>query len=58
MEWAPDSVLNKSSASEGDKKNNAAVGEHDVKRAILEQHVEGISDADIDPDRIEVRHMI
>lgn len=58
MEWAPDDVLNKSSASEDDKKNNVAVGEHDVKRAILEQHVEGISDADMDPDRIEVWHMI
>ncbi|XVF27207.1 hypothetical protein REPUB_Repub14bG0087200 [Reevesia pubescens] len=57
LEWAPDNVLNKGSASEGDKKNNAAVGEHDVKRAILEQHVEGISDADIDPDRIESRSL-
>ncbi|KAG4124566.1 hypothetical protein ERO13_D10G047700v2 [Gossypium hirsutum] len=57
LEWAPDNVLNKSSASEGDKKNNVAVGEHDVKRAILEQHVEGISDADIDPDRIESRSL-
>ncbi|XWS19950.1 hypothetical protein CRYUN_Cryun31cG0059500 [Craigia yunnanensis] len=57
LEWAPDNVLNKSSASEDDKKNNAAVGEHDVKRAILEQHVEGISDTDIDPDRIEARSL-
>lgn len=57
MEWAPHNVLEKSSASEGDNKSNAAVGEHDVKRAILEQHLEGISDADIDPDRIEVWHM-
>ncbi|KAE8707963.1 multiple RNA-binding domain-containing protein 1-like isoform X3 [Hibiscus syriacus] len=53
LEWAPDNVLNKSSASVGDKKNDAAVGEHDVKRSILEQQVEGISDVDIDPDRIE-----
>ncbi|KAK8618630.1 hypothetical protein V6N13_132616 [Hibiscus sabdariffa] len=57
LEWAPDNVLNKSSASEGEKKNDAAVGEHDVKREILEQHVEGISDADIDPDRIESRSL-
>ncbi|KAL4291182.1 hypothetical protein GQ457_14G008020 [Hibiscus cannabinus] len=57
LEWAPDNVLNKSSAPEGEKKNDAAVGEHDVKRAILEQHVEGISDADIDPDRIESRSL-
>ncbi|XVF25349.1 hypothetical protein REPUB_Repub13aG0205500 [Reevesia pubescens] len=57
LEWAPDNVLSKSLASEGGKKNNAAVGEHDVKRAILEQHVEGISEADIDPDRIESRSL-
>ncbi|KAK8608225.1 hypothetical protein V6N13_023654 [Hibiscus sabdariffa] len=57
LEWAPDNVLNKSSAPEGEKRNDAAVGEHDVKRAILEQHVEGISDADIDPDRIESRSL-
>ncbi|XVE88498.1 hypothetical protein DITRI_Ditri19aG0074000 [Diplodiscus trichospermus] len=57
LEWAPNNVLNKSSALEGDKKNNVAVGEHDVKRAILEQQVEGISDADIDPDRIESRSL-
>ncbi|KAK8664519.1 hypothetical protein V6N13_084305 [Hibiscus sabdariffa] len=57
LEWAPDNVLNKSSATEGNKKSDAAVGEHDVKRAILEQQVEGISDADIDPDRIESRSL-
>ncbi|XVF40013.1 hypothetical protein PTKIN_Ptkin01aG0078500 [Pterospermum kingtungense] len=57
LEWAPHNVLDKSLVSEGDKKNKAAVGEHEVKRVILEQHVEGISDADIDPDRIESRSL-
>lgn len=37
---------------------DAAVGEHDAKRVILEQSVEGISEMDIDPDRIEVRHIL
>lgn len=34
--------------------NVPIVGEHDAKKAILEQHVEGISDVDVDPDRVEV----
>jgi multiple RNA-binding domain-containing protein 1 len=33
---------------------NSGIGEKDVKRQILEQDVERISDMDIDPDRIEV----
>lgn len=54
MEWAPANVLSQSSTSVGDGKNDAIVGEHDVKRAILEQQVEGILDVDVDPDRVEV----
>lgn len=33
---------------------NSGIGEADVKRQILEQDVERITDVDIDPDRIEV----
>jgi len=33
---------------------NGAIGENDAKRQILEQHVERITDVDIDPDRVEV----
>lgn len=54
LEWAPANILSQSSTSEGNEKNGAAVGEHDVKRAILEQQVEGILDVDVDPDRVEV----
>ncbi|KAK4399567.1 Multiple RNA-binding domain-containing protein 1 [Sesamum angolense] len=34
--------------------DNKVVGEHDVKRALLEQEVEETTDADVDLDRIEV----
>ncbi|PON51366.1 Splicing factor-like protein [Trema orientale] len=55
LEWAPANIL--SPTSEGNEKCNAVVGERDVKRAILEQHVEGISDVDADPDRVESRSL-
>lgn len=55
MEWAPANILNQSSISKTDAKNNA-IGEHDAKRIKLEQQVEGFIDMDIDSDRIEVRY--
>lgn len=58
LEWAPANILSQSSTSKSDEKSDAAVGEHDAKRVILEQSVEGISEMDIDPDRIEVRHKL
>jgi hypothetical protein len=58
LEWAPANILSQSSTSKSDEKSDAAVGEHDAKRVILEQSVEGISEMDIDPDRIEVRHIL
>ncbi|KAJ6414946.1 hypothetical protein OIU84_003867 [Salix udensis] len=57
LEWAPDNILSQSSISKSDEKVDAAVGEHDAKRVILEQSVEGISEMDIDPDRIESRSL-
>lgn len=57
LEWAPSNVLSQNSTSENDGKNTA-VGEHDAKRVILEQHLEGMSDVDLDPDRVEVCHLI
>ncbi|CAK7335869.1 unnamed protein product [Dovyalis caffra] len=57
LEWAPANILSQSSTSKSDEKNDAAVGEHDAKRVILEQSVEGISEMDIDPDRIESRSL-
>ncbi|KAK4440384.1 putative RNA-binding protein 19 [Sesamum alatum] len=53
LEWAPGNILSQTS-SVGD---NKVVGEHDVKRALLEQEVEETTDADVDPDRIESRSL-
>jgi multiple RNA-binding domain-containing protein 1 len=53
LEWAPSNVLIPKSTSD-DNEMNSGIGEKDVKRQILEQDVERISDMDIDPDRIEV----
>ncbi|KAH9741641.1 nucleotide binding [Citrus sinensis] len=57
LEWAPSDVLSQSSTSKGNQKNDAVVGEHDAKRALLEQQLEGVTDADIDPDRVESRSL-
>ncbi|KAH7575192.1 hypothetical protein JRO89_XS02G0060600 [Xanthoceras sorbifolium] len=57
LEWAPSNILNQSSTSKSGEKNNLAVGEHDAKRVILEQRLEGISDVDTDPDRVESRSL-
>jgi multiple RNA-binding domain-containing protein 1 len=53
LEWAPSDILTPKSTSINDEVN-IGIGEKDVKRVILEKDVERISDADIDPDRIEV----
>lgn len=54
LEWAPGNILSPSSTAESNEKSNAAVGEHDVKRVMLEQQVDGTPD-DLDPDRVESR---
>ncbi|WCJ41769.1 Multiple RNA-binding domain-containing protein 1 [Euphorbia peplus] len=57
LEWAPHNVLSESPVSKSNEDNSSnAVGEHDAKRVILEQNVEGLSE-DIDPDRIESRSL-
>ncbi|CAJ2633159.1 multiple RNA-binding domain-containing protein 1 [Trifolium pratense] len=56
LEWAPSNVLSPKSTSD-DNEMNSGIGEKDVKRQILEQDVERISDMDIDPDRIEARSL-
>jgi multiple RNA-binding domain-containing protein 1 len=53
LEWAPGNILSPSSTAESNEKSNAAVGEHDVKRVMLEQQVERTLD-DLDPERVEV----
>ncbi|KAL2317837.1 hypothetical protein Fmac_031713 [Flemingia macrophylla] len=56
LEWAPSDILSQSSTSKSNEMNGA-IGENDAKRQILEQHVERISDVDIDPDRVEARSL-
>ncbi|CAI0392519.1 unnamed protein product [Linum tenue] len=58
LEWAPADILDPRSTSKDDQPSNAAADQDDVKRVMLEQSVEGISEADIDPDRIEIKKHI
>ncbi|KAI3887283.1 hypothetical protein MKW98_031235 [Papaver atlanticum] len=53
LERAPGSILSPSSSSEADAQQYGVVGENNVKRAIIEQGVEAISD----PDRVESRSL-
>ncbi|CAI0540769.1 unnamed protein product [Linum tenue] len=57
LEWAPADILNPSFISKDDQTSNTVAGQDAVKRVMLEQSVEGISEADIDPDRIESRSL-
>ncbi|KAG7031177.1 MRD1, partial [Cucurbita argyrosperma subsp. argyrosperma] len=55
LEWAPDNILSHNPMP-GHVKDEK-VGEGDARRVILEQAVEGISDVDFDPDRVESRSL-
>ncbi|GAB2284110.1 hypothetical protein Dimus_018581 [Dionaea muscipula] len=57
LEWAPNDVLSQSTSSRDQTKGNLTVGEHEVKKLLLEQVVEGILDVDVDPERIESRSL-
>ncbi|KAG5531353.1 hypothetical protein RHGRI_026095 [Rhododendron griersonianum] len=57
LEWAPGDILIQNSKILENTNNAVVVGEHQAKRVLLEQHVEGIVDADVDPDRIESRSL-
>ncbi|XP_060191677.1 uncharacterized protein LOC132621427 isoform X2 [Lycium barbarum] len=52
LEWAPGNILDQTSDSK-----NALIVEDDAKRVLLEQQVEGVTDADVDPDRVESRSL-
>ncbi|KAI9091630.1 hypothetical protein K1719_028073 [Acacia pycnantha] len=56
LEWAPSNVLSQSLTSESNEKSGA-IGENEVKRIKLEQHLKGLSDGDIDQDRVEARSL-
>ncbi|GAB4829474.1 hypothetical protein Ancab_019147 [Ancistrocladus abbreviatus] len=57
LEWPPSDILSQNMESNNDMKNSVIVGEREVKKALLEQDVEGISNVDMDPDRIESRSL-
>ena len=50
LEWAPSNILERNTNTMSD----VIVGEHEVKKVLLEQQVEGTVEAEIDPDRVEV----
>lgn len=54
LEWAPSDILSEDPTYVNDDKETPSVGEHENKRALLEQQLEGTTDADIDTDRVEV----
>ncbi|XP_068634318.1 uncharacterized protein [Aristolochia californica] len=55
LEWAPSDILVPGGKGEAESQKNPVVGEKEVKRILLEQSVQGISEVDIDPDRVESR---
>lgn len=52
LEWAPDNILSKKPIT--GNVEDETVGEGDTRWVMLEQAMEGISDVDLDPDRVEV----
>ncbi|KAK6916954.1 RNA recognition motif domain, partial [Dillenia turbinata] len=56
LEWAPDNILSEKVKPEGNLDDNI-IGDHDAKKMILEQHVEGLTDVEIDSDRVESRSL-
>ncbi|KAK1422809.1 hypothetical protein QVD17_18098 [Tagetes erecta] len=57
LEWAPDDILSGDPMAVTDEKETPVVGEHETKRALLEQQMEGTVDADIDTERVESRSL-
>ncbi|KAK9064342.1 hypothetical protein SSX86_015723 [Deinandra increscens subsp. villosa] len=55
LEWAPDDILSKDPTAVTDEKESPIVGDHETKRALLEQQLE--TDADIDTERVESRSL-
>ncbi|KAK1420340.1 hypothetical protein QVD17_21855 [Tagetes erecta] len=57
LEWAPDDILSEVPENEAVEKETHIMGEHQTKRALLEQQLEGTEDADIDTERVESRSL-
>lgn len=57
LEWAPGDILSEDPKFVPDEKETSIVGEHESKRVLLEQQLEGTADADIDTERVESRSL-
>lgn len=57
LEWAPDDILSEDPNFINDEKESNVVGEHETKRALLEQQLEGKEDVEIDTERVESRSL-
>lgn len=53
LEWAPNNIL----SQDMETNNKSIVGEQEAKKVLLEQQVEGISETEADPDRVESRSL-
>ncbi|XP_024962109.1 multiple RNA-binding domain-containing protein 1 isoform X1 [Cynara cardunculus var. scolymus] len=57
LEWAPADILSQDPTAVADENETSIVGEHESKRALLEQQLEGTAIADIDTERVESRSL-
>lgn len=57
LEWAPSNILCQDLEVDDKSKSNMVVGEQEAKKVSLEQQVEGISQDELDPDRVESRSL-
>ncbi|GKA76455.1 hypothetical protein Tco_0782916 [Tanacetum coccineum] len=48
LEWVPDDILSEDITYKKDENNTSISGEQEVKRASLEEELEGTTNADID----------
>lgn len=51
LEWAPSNILSQDLDIDN---SDMIVGEQDAKKVSIEQQVKEISEAELDPDRVEV----
>ncbi|KMS99233.1 hypothetical protein BVRB_2g046710 [Beta vulgaris subsp. vulgaris] len=57
LEWAPSNILHQELETDNNSNTNMVVEEQEAKKNFLEQQVEEISEAEMDPDRVESRSL-
>lgn len=57
LEWAPEDILSDDPTYKKDENDTSILGEQGMKRATLEQELEGTTNADIDTERVESRSL-